>query len=220
MEIVEIRRPDGDAVAWFHEVATRVYRDDPVWAPGSERTFTQRFQASQARGTYTMVPVVALEEGVPLARAAAILAPGVVDRAGRREGWIGFFECLEEHPDAGRHVLERCEAILRRAGAASVLVPKVDSLLVGLLTKGFELPHVVLTNHNPPHYLGLLRACGYEIETEFCTFYFDRARADPVLVKLAGFTTREFDRGRLEKEIVVFHELQSSIFGGRPGYVC
>ncbi|MFC2023460.1 hypothetical protein ACFLT5_01845 [Chloroflexota bacterium] len=212
MEIMEIRDLDKGALDRFHEVATRVYRDDPVWAPGSEMMFTQRFQASRTREG-CMVPVVALENGEPLARGVAILATSPVDEAGHRQGWIGFFECLEEYPLAARRVLERCEQILRRAGAKTVLAPKVDKQLSGLLTKGFELPHVVWTNHNPPYYLELFTGYGYEIQTTTCTFYFTRRITAPIDVQLPGFSTREFDRSNLEEEIVHFHELQQAIFG-------
>ena len=217
MEIIEIQDQDGETLDRFHEVANRVYRGDPVWAPGSEMMFTQRFLASRTRKG-RMVPVVALKNGEPLARGVAILATGTEDKAGRRQGWIGFFEFLEEYPLAARRVLERCEQILRRAGAETVLAPKVDNQLAGLLIKGFELPHVVWTNHNPPYYLELFTRCGYEIQTRSCTFYFTRAITEPIDVHLAGFSTREFDRSNLEEEIVVFHELQQAVFGHLPDY--
>lgn len=218
MEIIEILGPDQPAIEHFHQVATRVYRDDPVWAPGSEMMFTQRFQASQDRKG-SMVPIVAIGAGEPLARGVAILAPGASDKAGRPQGWIGFFEYVKGYPHAARRVLERCEAILRRAGAKSVLAPKVDSQLAGLLTKGFELPHIVWTHHNPPYYLELFTGCSYEIQTRIHAFYFTRKITEPIDVQLAGFTTREFDRSNLEEEIVVFHQLQQEIFGHRPDYM-
>jgi GNAT superfamily N-acetyltransferase len=219
VDVIEIEGPEDErAIEQFHQVAARVYEDDPVWVPGSERTFTQRFRGSQ--GQTRMTPIVALENDLPLARAVAILAPGATDQDGQPQGWIGFFECLKEHPHAARRVLERCEKILQQAGAGSVLVPKADNQLVGLLIEGFHLPHTVFTHHNPPHYLGLLENCGYEIKTTMYTLRFTReSAAEQVHVELPGFSTREFDRDHLADEIVVFHKLQRAIFGGRPGYV-
>ena len=219
MDVIEIKSPkDEKAIEQFHQVAARVYEDDAVWVPGSERMFTQRFQGSQ--GQTRMTPVVALENDLPLARAVAIFAPGATDQDGQPQGWIGFFECLKGRPHAAGRVLERCEKILRQAGARSVLLPKADNQLVGLLIEGFDLPHTVFTHHNPPHYVGLLKDCGYEIKTTMYTLRFTReSAAEQVHVELPGFSTREFDRDQLEQEIVVFHKLQRAIFGGRTGYV-
>ena len=51
MEVIEIREPgDENALELFHQVAARVYKNDRVWAPGSEGMFTQRFQDSQGAG--------------------------------------------------------------------------------------------------------------------------------------------------------------------------
>jgi hypothetical protein len=220
MEIIEIRDPGNEkAIEQFHKVATRVYQDDEVWVPQSEMMFTQRFRDSQTAGSSRMVPIIALEDGQPVARGVAFLAPGAVDETGYPQGWIGFFECVKSYPHAARCILERCEKILQQAGVKSILLPKADNQLVGLLIKGFELPHIVFTNHNPPYYLELLKSCGYRIKTTIYTVHFTREAAEQVQVELPGFTTREFDRNNLSEEIVVFHELQQAIFGGRPGYI-
>lgn len=220
MKIIEIRDPGNEkAIEQFHQVATRVYQDNQVWVPESEMMFTQRFRDSQTLGKSRMVPIIALENDQPVARGVAILAPGALDEAGCPQGWIGFVECVKEHPHAARCVLERCEKILRQADVKSILLPKVDNQLVGLLIKGFELPHTVFTNHNPPYYLELLKSCGYKIKTSIYTLHFTRETAEQVHIELPGFTTREFDRNNLSQEIVVFHELQQAIFGSRPGYI-
>ena len=220
MRVVEIRDPtDARSIERFHQVAASVYRDDPVWVPQSERMFTQRFRQSQAPAAGLWVPVIALQDDRPLARAVAILAPGACDKAGRPQGWIGFVECLQNRPDAARCVLERCEQRLRQAGARSILLPKADNQLVGLLVEGFSLPHLVFTHHNPPYYLELFKGCGYRVQTNIYTLHFTRETAEQVHVRLPGFTTREFDRSNLAQEIATFHELQQAIFGSRPGYL-
>lgn len=220
MEIVEMKGPkDAEALDHFYRVATAVYRNDPVWVPESEMMFTQRFSAAHTQAEYGMTAVIALENDTPLARAVAIFVSGTVDQAGRPQGWIGFFECVHDCPHAAVRVLEKCEQVLRRKGAESVLAPKVDNQLVGLLTKGFELPHTVFTNHNPPYYLDILRSSGYEETERIYTFRFSRESAEQVHVRIPGFTTREFDRDNLIEEFTIFHKLQQAIFGGRPGYI-
>lgn len=177
------------------------------------------YQNSQTWGESIIVPVIGLENDNPVARGVAILARAAQDEAGSTQGWIGFVECVKENPEAVCRVLERCEDILRQAGAKSVLMPKVDSQLLGLQTNGFALPQTFLTNHNPPHYLELLKNCGYHIKTNIYTLYFTRETVGQVEIEIPDFTTREFDRSNLSEEIIIFHELQQAIFGGRSGYI-
>jgi len=220
MELLEIRNlRDQAALDRFHRVVDSVYADDPVWAPASELIAAERLRQFSARHGGCLVPVVALDQDRPLARAAAIVAPGAVDEAGQPEGWIGFVECVPDRPDAAGRVLEQCEAILRAAGARSAVLPKVDSQLLGLLIEGFDLPHTILTNHHPPFYLELFLSLGYQIKTRFYTLNFTREHAAPVQVALPGYTTREFDRARLAEETALFHEVQRAIFADGPGYL-
>jgi hypothetical protein len=181
--------------------------------------FIQRFRESQTLGKSRMTPVIALEDGQPVARGVAIIHLDDCNDAEHFQGSIGFIEWVEKYPQAARAVLERCEKILRQENVASIVLPKVDNQLVGLLSKGFDLPHTVLTNHNPPYYLDLLRHCGYRIKTRIYTLHFVKENTQPINVELPGFRTREFDRNNLEREIAIFHELQQTIFGSRPGYI-
>lgn len=220
MKVVEVNTPnDKETLAMFYQVAASVYRADPVWVPASEMMFTNRFREPQVHGGICMVPVVAVEEDQPVARAVAILSPGARDETGESQGWIGFFECLREYPKGAAHVLSHCERILRQAGAKSVLLSKADNQLVGLQTGGFDLPQTIFTNHNPSYYLDLIQACGYEIKTKIYALYFTRETVQQRHVELRGFTTREFNRDKLSEEILIFHQLQQDIFRGQSGYL-
>jgi len=220
MKIIEIKElNDGRRINQFLDVARQVYKDDPIWVPESEQTFLQRFKAWKTGLKVRMWPIVALEDNYPVARGAAILAKAATDEDGNPQGWIGFFESLEEHRDAAESILHRCEDILRMAGAKSILAPKVDNLIVGLLTNGFTLPHTVLSNYNPPYYLNIFQQSGYEVRLKLHTFNFTRETVKRAEIKLPGFTTRESDRNRLPQELAIFNRLQNSIFTGTNQYI-
>lgn len=101
MDIVEILNPGEPAWHQFLALAEEVYQSDPVWVPQSEATCRQSFAASLARPQAFLRPVICVDGGRALARAAAILEPGAV-RDGHAQGFIGFFECLQQAPQAGR----------------------------------------------------------------------------------------------------------------------
>jgi len=219
MNILAVVNPrDRKGMSLFSEVATRVYRDDPVWVPQSENSFIQRFETSDS-GRIKMWPFVVLEGNNPVARATAIFDQSARDDHGNPQGWIAFFEYMREYEAAAAAVLEKCGEVLTNSGAKSVLAPKADNQLVGLLTDGFTEPQTVLTGYNPSYYLDTFIKCGYEVITRIKTLKFAADTVKRFDFKLPGFTTRKFDRNNLERETAVFHTLQNSIFGGRDGYV-
>ena len=220
MELVVVNAvDDAEGSALFETVARRVYARDDVWAPASEMMWRRRFdQLSDMEGALVRL-VVILEDGEPIARCMPMYVPGCVDGGGNPQGWIGFFECLQDCPRAARSLLANCEVLLSDHGVRSVLISKSDNQLAGILTAGFDLPHLVFTNHNPPYYLDLIESCGYEPGPRMVSFVFTRENAGEFDLRLPGLRTREFDRGNLEREIAAIHRLQAGIFGGRPGYV-
>jgi GNAT superfamily N-acetyltransferase len=220
VEIFEIESPDDHlATGIFLGVATEVYKDDPIWVPESDNLFLERFRLAKTQRRVRIWPLLALDKGRALARGAAIMINDARDKAGHPQGQIGFFEALSGHYDASVLVLRRCEEILRTAGARSVLAPKVDSLIVGLLAGGFGLPQTVFTNHNPPYYLELFLECGYRIKSKMLTFYFHRDMVRQFQIRPGKYKTRIFDRKNLSGEITIFNRLQNLIFTGRYGYV-
>jgi GNAT superfamily N-acetyltransferase len=220
MDIIQLEGPnDTKGIRQFSEVANSVYKEDSIWVPQCEKAFIERYKGEFKQNRYRMWPILAFQKNIPVARGVAILDNKAVNDSGQREGWIGFFEALEEHQDAAKQVLQRCEKILWMEGARSILAPKVDSLLVGLQTGGFDLPQTLLTNHNPPYYMGIFQGCGYDEYCKMHTYYFTRESAIKLEISLPGFQTRELDRSRLMQEITIFNKLQSSIFGQRNSYI-
>jgi ribosomal protein S18 acetylase RimI-like enzyme len=220
MKIVEIDGPNDErGIKNFLGVATQVYEHDPIWVPESEQVFLQRFRAWKTSQKVRIWPIVALQDDYPVARGVSILPPESMDEYGNPQGWIGFFESLEKHQDAAESVLHRCEDILRSESVKSILAPKVDNLLVGLLANGFNLPQTILSNHNPPYYLGIFQKCGYQFISKMRTFDFTRETVQRSHIELPDFTTREFDRDELPREVAIFNRLQNSIFAGMNHYI-
>lgn len=219
MQILELGTCDATALKLFGDVARSVYEKDPVWASGSEMVFGTHWSRQIAQPGGLFLPVVVIENDQAVARAVAILTKGAVGDDGETQGYIGFFECVENQPDAARLILKHCEQTLNCAGAKSIQAPKVDNQLFGCQISEFDLPQVCLTQHNPPYYRNLFEAVGYAVKQHVYSLYFTRETVGEVTVSLPGFKTREFDRSRLEAEIGHFHRLQLEIFGDRPGYI-
>lgn len=218
MQIVPVESAaDAAGIKLFLQVASTVYRNDPIWVPESEKSFLDKLKTNDPK--IKMWPFIALEDKLPVARGAAIVAGATVAKEGYSQGWIGFFEAVSGYQDAATGLLKKCEEVLSREGEKSVLAPKVDNLLVGLLVDGFSLPQTVLTNHNPPYYLELFRNCGYEIKTRLGTFILTRESVKRQQINIPGFTTREFNRHNLPQEVATFNQMQNLLFESGADYI-
>jgi ribosomal protein S18 acetylase RimI-like enzyme len=214
MEIIEVKGlGDQNTMSQFREVALRVYRADKVWVPESEKLLLEWLSASGICDLSRVWTVIGRENNSPVARGVAIL-----DTGAEPQGWIGFFESLEEYQNVALDVVRRCEEVLQAAGATSVLAPKFNNLLVGFQTDGFELPQTFLTNHNPAYYLPIFQRSGYQVHSRMRTICFDRETVAHFHTRIKGFTTRELNPERLSQELAIFNRLQGSIFASRDGY--
>jgi hypothetical protein len=216
MEIYDFSASEPAALEKFYAVAQQVYAHDPLWVPQSEAAVGKLFASA---GQIFVRPVMAEDDGQPLARAVAILVAGAVDDQQRPRGYIGCFECLEQHPSAGQAVLRRAEQLLQAQGAASVQAPRVDNMLMGLVIGPQPMPQTVWTPHNPPYYADILTSSGYTQREQLLTYIFDRSCAINLPFQSPGVRTRCFDRQNLAQEIAVFHHLQQEIFTSHPGWV-
>jgi hypothetical protein len=105
MEIVEINTPDDKKILnQFLEVGTKVYENDPVWVRQSEDIFLQKFKAARSQQRIRIWPFIAIENGSPTARGAAIFDKRVQDESACPQGWIGFFESLRDHQEAATRI--------------------------------------------------------------------------------------------------------------------
>jgi hypothetical protein len=216
MDIIAFSPTDNVALQKFHVVPQQVYANDKLWTPQSEAAVTALFAGA---GKIFMRPLLCLQGDVPVARAVAIFHRSAIDEQMRPQGYVGFFECLESHHDAGRMILEHAENILREQGVVTVQAPRVDNMLMGLVVGGDASPQTVFTPHNPPHYVEILQSQGYQIRERLYTYILDRSSVINFPVRLPGYHTRSFDRSRLDEEVLIFHSLQKEIFKDYAGWV-
>ena len=216
MDIIEFSPTDNVALQKFHAVPQQVYANDKLWAPQSEAAVESFFAG--ARKIF-MRPLFCLQGDTPVARAVAIFHHGALDEQKRAQSYVGFFECLESHHDAGQMILQHAENILREQGAVTVQAPRVDNMLMGLVVGGDALPQTVFTPHNPPYYVEILQLQGYQIRERLYTYVLDRSSVINFPFRLPGYHTRSFDRSRLDEEVLIFHSLQKEIFKDHAGWV-
>jgi ribosomal protein S18 acetylase RimI-like enzyme len=209
LELVEVASREVAGFASFAETAREVHADDPLWVPASEEAVGWAFEES-ASGRTPLRAWVALQDGTPVARAAALAATGPV-------GWIGLFASL---PGARREavaVLEACCDALVGWGYGRVEAPRSDPLTIGLQVGGFDAPQTVFTPRHPASYLGHFEAAGFRVAQRMVAPVVTSDRLPVLPARVPGVRVRPIDLGRLDDDLAAFHALQRDVFGGLPG---
>lgn len=105
---------------------------------------------------------VAYRDGKPVGRIAAIVDSAHIAKYNDACGHFGFLDAIDD-PEVFAALFEAAEHFLRSRGMRTARGP--FSLTInqetGLLVDGFDEPHVVGTNHSPPHYARRVEALGY-----------------------------------------------------------
>jgi hypothetical protein len=107
-------------------------------------------------------PFVAIRDGEPVGRIVATIDRAHLAKFSDGCGFFGFIDAIDD-PDVFAALFAKAEQFLRAHGMRLARGP--FSLTVnhesGLLVHGFDEPHVVHTNHSPPHYARHIEGLGY-----------------------------------------------------------
>lgn len=174
-----------------------------------------------------MVAFLALCDGRPVGRIAAIRNRLHNEYHGDRTGFFGFFDF--EDDGSARALLAAAGDWLRDRGLTSVRGPYSPSIndTCGLLTDGFDDPPCVFMPWNPPRYVETYRRLGFSEVRRMCAFEMDMTvPADPAMVRLSaraqersGLTIRPFNLSEPEKELRILRRLYNVTLDRNWGYV-
>ncbi len=149
----------------FLRLPYRIYKDDPNWVAPLLRDVKIMFDRkkhpfhlhSEAQ------PFIALRDGQPVGRIAAVHNRNHVAIHEEPVGFFGFFECVNDHRVAGA-LFDVVAAWLRQRGLETMRGPASFSTneQVGFLVEGFDTPPFIMMPYNPPYYIDLTLEAGFE----------------------------------------------------------
>lgn len=207
----------GKGTPWVPplRVAVRDALDDrrnPFWADADRALF------------------IALRDGAPVGRVAAIENRWHNRYHADRVGFWGFFECLDD-PEAARTLFAAAERWLGERGLERSRGPMNPSMNheCGLLVDGFGTRPTIMTPWNPPYFADLVEGAGYGKVKDLLGYYLqagDRLAVPDRVRRLAertrrstGVRFRPLDVGTLEQEARKVLELYNQAWGGNWGFV-
>ena len=165
MSAVEVRPATGKAgIADFLAAARRSEAINPQWVEtlhDETRMIFDPRRAPFARDNQ-LQPFVAYRDGEPVGRIVAMIEAAHIEKYGDACGQFGLLEAIDDD-EVFQALFGAAEQFLRERGMRTARGP--FSLTInqesGLLVFGFDLPHIVRTNHSPPHYAAHVERLGY-----------------------------------------------------------
>jgi GNAT superfamily N-acetyltransferase len=153
---------------------------------------------------------VALRDGRPVGRIAAIENRSHNAHHGDRLGFFGFFECVDDGEVAAA-LLARAADWLRGRGLTAMRGPMSPSINheCGLLVDGCDTPPAFLTPWNPPYYAALLEGCGLAKERDLLGFWIP---TDAAAFDLTPAMARAAERARARLGRLTFQSLDGPGF--------
>ena len=197
----------------FVDLPWAIYAQSPLWTPpikSQERELLtpgkHPFWESARRELF-----LALRDGRPVGRIAAIVDEKYNAYAGETCGAFGFFEC-ENDPEAAHALLDAAKNWLAARGMTFMRGPMNPSsnYTWGLLVDGFELAPTVMMPWNPPYYAELLETWHLRKEQDLFAYLMERKSFNPPewlheevsrLKKEGHFTCRTSGKATLTQDI-------------------
>jgi hypothetical protein len=171
LEIRSVRtRRDMNA---FIRAAFRAQGANPKWVPSLDMEAHEFFDPKHSpfARENEIECYVALREGEPVGRIAAIVNRAHLAYHKDQTGHFGFIEAIDD-PAVFRALTDQADRFIAARGLTRLMGPFSASINheVGILIDGFDEIHMVRTNYAPPYYARRLEALGFRKAMDLLAF--------------------------------------------------
>lgn len=216
----------------FLNLPWELYRDDPLWIPPL-RTNQKELVGYKKHPFYEKNEVqtfLAVQDGKPVGRVAAIINHGHNERYKEKRGFFGFFESIDDEAVA-KGLFDAALSWLTERGMETLRGPVNPSLNYecGLLVEGFDESPCFMMTYNPEYYGRLIEAYGFEKSQDLYAYdgriemlgQLDEklARIGREAKKRFDITVRSMDKSRFKEEVDTYVNLYNSALAATWGFV-
>lgn len=173
---------------------------------------------------------LARREGKVVGRIAAIWNNNHNTFNNAKDGFFGFFECINDK-EVAACLLDKAAAWLKDKGATTIIGPVNFSTneTCGLLIEGPDAPPFVMTTYNPPYYKTLLEDLAFRKKVDLLAYAFiaDQWEDKPLRLmntlmermKRRGIAIRKVDLKNFKEEAAKIKAVYNSAWDKNLGFV-
>ena len=173
---------------------------------------------------------MAMQEGKEVGRIAAILNRNHIAFTGRKEGFFGFFDVINDQKVADA-LLDTAVKWLEEQGMHKIIGPANFSTneTCGLLIEAFDEPPFIMNTYNAPYYRTLLEHYGFGkhidlfcyklITAEMPQDFLESARGLEQRLAERGVTIRKIDMKHFTRELEHFLPVYNASWAENTGFV-
>jgi GNAT superfamily N-acetyltransferase len=215
----------------FFQLPWQLYRGDANWIPPLRQNQLEllNYKPHPFYDDNEIQTFLALRDGQPVGRLAAITNNAHNRQYGERRGFFGFFESVDDQ-EVAAGLFDAARAWFAERGISAIRGPTNPSMNYecGLLIEGFDTPPLFMMTYNPPYYGRLIEGCGFQKTQDMYAFWghIDMiAGLDKKMAFVIEESTRRFqlnmrhmDRARFDQEVRLFLEVYNRSLVGTWGY--
>ncbi|UUO06286.1 N-acetyltransferase [Blastopirellula sp. J2-11] len=216
----------------FTQLAWDLYRGDPCWVPPLRQNQREllNFDPDPFYVKNEIQCFLALKDGKPVGRVAAIINNGHIERYKERRGFFGFFESINDQ-EVANALFDAARAWLKEHDILLVRGPTNPSLNheCGLLIEGFDSMPTFMMSYNAPYYADLIEGYGFRKVEDLYAFWGDLAMLeslDPKLKFIVDEAKRRFqpvlrpiNKSRFAEEVRMFLDIYNKSLVATWGFV-
>jgi hypothetical protein len=212
----------------FYKIPFQLYKNNPYWVPPFWKEFKDFFNKKNPFWTHSDCKLfIAWKNNKIVGRIAAIIDHKYCKLVGKKIGYFGFFECINDYKCA-EALLSSAQNWLKSKNMKIMRGPidgRVD-LNLGFLLKGFDKPASILSPYTPEYYISFVKRFNMKKIRDFISYYIDLTKPLPEILKNNaqksidfGIKIRPFKRLFANNELKWWTQLFLETFENHWGYV-
>jgi len=216
----------------FFNLPWTLYKGDPNWVPPLRIVKKEllNFRHHPFYDDAEIQTFVALRDGTPCGRIAALVNRAHNRQYNEQRGFFGFFESVDDQEVAGR-LFDTARMWLADRNIESIRGPVNPSLNYecGLLVDGFDQPPWFMMTYNKPYYGRLIENYGFRNAQNLFAFWGHVDMLDEISKRLYSLShnvsdrfqlkCRVFDIKRFDEEIATFLDIYNKSLVSTWGFV-
>lgn len=213
----------------FERVPELLHRNDLYFVPPFPGSICKIFsEKSPFHHHGELLPFIALKDGKPAGRIAAVVNRSHNKYYGDKTGFFGFFDFIDDI-EVARALVDRAKQELKLRGCETIRGPygPTSNDECGLLTEGFDTIPMVMMPYNPSYYLGIYEKLGFEPIRDLYAYYMTSQVSAPEKVKRicervkkrSGVTLRNINLKKIDDELRIIQKLYNETLNRNWGFV-